>query len=603
MNETLYAEDLDAAGYLLGDEEYEDVILGISPSTFVKQAYYGGVVNDETRAKAQELFETQPVFIARARKSLIIKRYKLEKLEYLLRKGMYANSIDAERDYLLKNDKASVSFVSVKYSDLSDSTITVSDSEVKSFFNRNKNNAQYQQRPFREVRYLEYDVFASPQDSSLLMSELAEFKTKFISSKDDSLYVIDHSDDRIYRKETYAAGTTAGVTDSLLNKGNVGDVVGPYEDGGVYKLAKIIEKKPIVSRVNARHIFLKSGFQRVEKDSGLTLADSINTLLEGGSSFSSLAAKWSADESNSDKGGSLGWLSPEDEIDPDEKVRNQLRSILINAEKGAIKISEVPGGVSISEATTFEYDGKNSILAVISREIKASDSTQDELYSDVSSFALQYTSGEELMATAEEQGLSVIEKKINKTSRTVSGLTGSEPIVRWVNSRDVDLDDVSKIFDVDGKFVVATVSKIQDEKTPEFSTVEDDMREDALKEAKFTFVKSAMAEGNLDEVKDAVDGSTKKTANLTFSSNNLNGLGNNEPEAVGLAFGSPADAITRVVKGDQGVVVIQVIDKTLAPEKASYSDDQALLQTSFGNLYNRIKSSLTTQLVKDERNR
>ncbi len=191
----------------------------------------------------------------------------------------------------------------------------------------------------------------------------------------------------------------------------------------------------------------------------------------------------------------------------------------------------------------------------------------------------------------------------SSTSRTVSGLTSSESIVRWINSRDVDLDEVSKIFDVDGKFVVATVSKIQDEKTPEFSTVEDDMRADALNEAKFKFVKSAMSEGNLDEIKDAVDGSTKKTSKLTFSSNNLNGLGNNEPEAVGLAFGSPADAITRVVKGDQGVAVIQVIDKTLAPEKASYSDDQALLQTSFGNLYNRIKSSLTTQMVKDERNR
>ncbi|MFT5293576.1 MAG: peptidyl-prolyl cis-trans isomerase D, partial [Flavobacteriales bacterium] len=214
VNETLYAEDLDAAGYVVGDEEYEDVILGISPSAMVKQAYYGGVVNDETRAKAQELFETQPALSARAQKSMIVKRYKLEKLESLLKKGMYANSLDAERDYLLKNDKASVSFVSVKYSDLSDSTVTVSDSEVMSFFNRNKNNAKYQQRPFREVRYLEYDVFASPQDSSLLLSELAEFKAKFISSKDDSLYVIDHSDDRIYRKETYAAGTTAGVTDS-----------------------------------------------------------------------------------------------------------------------------------------------------------------------------------------------------------------------------------------------------------------------------------------------------------------------------------------------------------------------------------------------------
>lgn len=603
VNEMLYAEDLDAAGYVVGEEEYEDVILGVSPSAMVKQAYYGGSVTDESRERARELFETQPVLSARAQKSMIVKRYKLEKLESLLKKGIYANSLDAERDYLLKNDKANVSFVSVKYSDVSDSTVTVSDSEVMSFFNRNKNNVKYQQRPFREVRYLEYDVFASPQDSASLKTTLANLKSKFMTSKDDSLYVIDNSEDRIYKRETYIAGTSAGSTDSALNNGSVGDVVGPYEDNGLYKLSKIVEKKPVVSRVKGRHIFLKSGFQRTEKDSVLILADSIKTLLEGGSSFSSLAVKWSADDTTSTKGGFLGWLSPSDEINPDEKVKNQLRNILVNAEKGSVSVSEVPGGVSIAEATNFEYDGENSILAVISREIKASDDTQDELYSDVSSFALQYTSGVNLIATAEEQGLSVIEKKVNKTSRTVSGLASSESIVRWVNSRDVTLNDISKIFDVNGKFIVATVSKIQDEKTPVFSTVEEDMRTDALKEAKFKFVKGAMSSGDLDEIKDKVEGSTKKTVNLTFSSNNLNGLGNNEAEAVGLAFGSPAEAITRVVKGDQGVAVIQVSDKTLAPEKVSYSDDQASLQTSFGNLYNRIKSSLTTQMVKDERNR
>ncbi len=605
VNDMLYEQDLEAAGYMVGEDEYDDLRFGVSPSAMVKQAYYGGTVTEESRTRARDLFEQQPPVAERAQREMIIKRYKLEKLESLLKKGFYANTLDAERDHLMKNDKAKVSFVGVKYADVSDSLVTVTDGDVRSYFNKNKNNVKYRQNPFREVSFISYDVLATAQDSMDIKNKLADLKAGFQTTKDDSLYVVDNSFDRTFSEVVYEPGTTAGDTDSLLVNGAVGTVVGPYEDGGSYKLAKVIDKKPVVSRVNGRHIFLTSGFQRAEKDSVMAIADSLKTLLEGGASFSSLAAEWSADDSTATKGGVLGWLSPDDEVNADEKVKNQLRTALINSEKNEPQILQVPGGISLVEATNFEYDGKNSVLAVIAREIKASDDTQDELYAEVSSFALQYSSAEELLAAAEEEGLTVTAQKVTKNSRNVPSLQNSGSIVRWVNGRDTQLDDISKIYELEGKYIVATVTKVQDDRVPAFATVEDDVREDATKAAKYEMLKSKMSTGTLDDIEGAVDGASKKTLTLSFNSNNISGIGSNEMEAVGLAFGSPAEEgiVTNPVKGNDGVIVLQVEEKTLAPTKESYADTQSTLQQTYGNLYNRIKSSLTRELVQDDRNR
>ncbi len=284
-NDGIYGADIEAAGYRVGEEEYDDLRFGVSPSSMVKTAYYGGIVTEESRESARNLFETQQPIAERAQKAMIVKRYKLEKLEALLKKGIYANTLDAERDHLLKGDKSKVDMVAIKYEAISDSTVTISDSQAMSYFNKNKLNPKYKQNPFREVQLISYDVLASSQDTVEIKDKLSELVSDFKTTKDDSLFVIDESKDRIYLTEDYEPGSTAGDTDSLLMTAPVGAVVGPYQDGGAFKISKIIDKKPIVDRVEGRHIFLASGFQRAEKDSVLALADSIKGLLEGGAGF------------------------------------------------------------------------------------------------------------------------------------------------------------------------------------------------------------------------------------------------------------------------------------------------------------------------------
>jgi len=603
VDKKLYGADLQAAGYAVGETEYDNVRYGISPSEMVKTAYYGGTVTEESRERARELFEMQPPAAESAQRALILKRYKLQKLESLLKKGFYANALDAERDYLMKNDKVKVDFVGVKYKDLADSLVTVSDNDVKSYFNQNKTSPKYKQNPFREVQLITFNIEPSSADSIDLMNALEINKTDFMSSEDDSLFVVDRSEDGIFVKETYVAETLEEGIDSVLVNAPVGTVVGPYEDDGKFKLSKVIDKKPVVSRANARHIFLSAGFQKAEQDSVQNIADSLKKILNDGGSWSTQAAKWSQDDSTSNKGGILGWMDADAEINPEEKVKNTLRTRLMAAEKGKAAIAKVPGGISIYEAVNFEYDGENSVLAVLSNTIEASEATKDEIYEKASELTFNYSTTDDLVAAAEADGIKATSQKVRNTSRTISSIPNSEAVVFWTNNRERDLGEVSDVFNLPGQYVIAGISKIQDGKVPDFSTVEEDVRADVLKKAKFDYLKSDMESGDLASIEGKLEGAIKRSATLTFNSTNIAGFGGNEPEAVGLAFGAPDGSISRPVQGTDGALVIQVNSKELAGEKASYADTQSTLQGTYSGKYSRIRSSLSSQLVKDNRNR
>ncbi|MFK7756065.1 MAG: peptidylprolyl isomerase [Flavobacteriales bacterium] len=601
VNETIYGADIEALNYVVGEEEYEDIRFGVNPSSLVKQAYYGGQVNEESRQRARDLFEQQIGIPEKRQKELILKRYKIEKLETLLKKGFYANALDAERDYLSKNDKVQVEMVAAKYDAIPDSTISLSDSQVMSFFNKNKSNLKYRQNPFRTVSYLSYDVQPSAADSAAHLAFLTERKEDFRTTDNDSSYIVRVSDDHLYFKQNYKPGTVAGATDSLLISGSIGTLVGPYVDAGAYKLAKIIGKDPVVERANARHIFLTSG--RSDRDSVMMKANEIKEDFESGTSFSSLAAKWSEDDSTATKGGVLGWFGADDETVADQKVKNALRNRALSAEKDRVQIVDVPGGISVLEVTDFEYNGTESVIAFLPKGIVPTEATKDEIYEEVRAFSLDYSSAEELIAAAEEQGLSLNETKVFPASRSISGIQNSEDMVRWAFSNDTKKNNISNVFTIGEQYIVAALTEVQDEEMPNFSSVADDVRTDALKSAKFDMLKDKMKTGTLEDIEAAVEGAKKSSPTMSLNTFNVPGLGTNEAEAVGVAFGMGEGVISPVIEGELGAIIMSLIEPKLAAPKESYADDQATLQSSYTSKYNRIRGSLSKALVKDERNR
>ena len=99
-----------------------------SVSNFLRQVE----MNDELKVQWLE-FEKQ---IKHSRKQI--------KYATLASKGTYVTSLEAKRDYEEANRIYKVRFVVKKYFDIIDSTITVTDEEIRAFYEKNKFRKQYE---------------------------------------------------------------------------------------------------------------------------------------------------------------------------------------------------------------------------------------------------------------------------------------------------------------------------------------------------------------------------------------------------------------------------------------------------------------------------
>ena len=604
--QTVYGEDLEEAGYQVGPDELENIMFGDNISSWVKSVYYQRQEpTQEIKDNMEARFTSQYSIQNRKQQSKMVAfEYNNQKLEKLIKGGFYANTLDAERDFLAKEDKVKIDYVSVDYANVPDSLVNVTDGDIRAFYSRNKNDIKYKQNPFREVSLVKYEILPSASDTADIVRALEDDLAEFSKADSDSTWLTNQGYG--YAETAYTPGALAGKFDSVLVKGSIGSVVGPYIENGEYKVSKVLRKDRVITEAKGRHIFLSASFK--EQDSVRVIADSLKQLLDDGANFSALASKWSADDTTSNSGGNLGWTSLEEINKPGNSVA-QVKKLLAKGTKGSTYVADVGGGFSVYQPTEFKYDGVESILANMSRQIVPSEETRKNEFKNVSEFYVEFTDGESLLAAVSDQGKAAEVKKIFRTSKNIPGVSNSEKIVNWANNESTDKNEISdEIYDdANGSFYLAVLTEMQDDKIPSFSVVKDQMREGALKEAKYKYIASLMnsaelKNASLDDIKSAIDGAVKKTVTVKANSSNIQGISPNETEIVGSVFGTPEGKISNTpLKGDKAVVLYEVKEITVANLKTSYADEQAAIQKKWEGYVNRVKSTAQNTLVQDYR--
>src|SRR5204863_6329926 len=100
------------------------------------------------------------------------------KYESLLMKTGYVTEAEAEQDYHNSNDVEEVKYLYVPYFAVSDSAVTIADSDLKSYYEKNKK--KYKVENTRSMSYVTFPIVASAEDSAAVRSELdkvlADFK-------------------------------------------------------------------------------------------------------------------------------------------------------------------------------------------------------------------------------------------------------------------------------------------------------------------------------------------------------------------------------------------------------------------------------------------
>jgi len=513
------------------------------------------------------------------------------KYENLLIKSSYITKAEAERDYHLQTDVAEVKYLYVPFYAISDSSAQVSESDLEDYYNKNK--GKFKTEASRDIKYVSFPVVPSADDSLVVRESLARAVNEFKTASGDSLYASTNTEGQ----EAFGKYTLANLppylgADSLVQ----GKVIGPILDGQTYKVIKVSQVfNDTIYSARAKHILIKwSDNSDAAKAVAKEQARAILKDIKAGADFGLKAQQFGTDGTKT-RGGDLGWFSTGDMVKPfQDAVFGATKTGPLN------DVVETDFGYHIIEVTNTKTN-KAFKLAIVERELSPSDATTNEAFRKAEAFASGVGSVEEFEEKAGQEGVTVIEaKSIGAGDRRIGTLGEARQIVQWLFSK-ASVDAVSQVYDLQDQNVVAVMTGETEKGIKPLKQVEAEITPAVRNEVKGRMIIEKLngLKGSLEEIAIGFgnDANVYTSNDLKLNSNAMPTVGF-DPKAVGVAFSLENSKRSAPVAGENGVVIVEMQNKTIAPVLNDYSNQKAQLEQ---NSQNRASYSIA-EAIKESSN-
>ncbi|MDQ3192953.1 MAG: SurA N-terminal domain-containing protein [Bacteroidota bacterium] len=584
LNEKIMDEEYKELGLKVTSQELYEMVAGSEPHQTVQKAFSNpntGEFDPNRVMGFLKSMDEDPTGATKVRWLEFergIKQERMsEKYNDLIKKGLYVPSKLASHEYFAKQKNASLQYVVKRYSEIPDSAITFNDADLKKYHSEHKN--EFEQEKSRKVEFVVFDVIASKEDVAKAEKAILELKEEFAATTDDSSFIKTYSDGGL-QIEILAENELPADYAELFTA-EKGSIKGPFRDGESFKIAKVIDQLMVPDSVRARHILIPVA-EGASADAAMAKADSLKKVINGGKKFAEMAEKHSEDFGSAAKGGDLDWFTEGTMVKP-------FNDAVFQGKKGDMPIVVSQFGVHLIEITGRSAETKKVKFAFIEKNIEPSSNTFQDVYIAASEFANKNKTLEAFNKTVTEKGLSKrIADNVKPGDRTISGLSQSRELVRWAFKENQGA--VSKPFEFEDKFVVASIAEVREEGIATLDQVKEQVEKAVIKEKKaekfIQELNSAMASAKtIEELASKVNSKAETVDNINFSSFSIPGIGR-EPKIVGTAFGASKDKLSAPVKGETGVFVIKV---------ASVNEPAAI--TNYSEQKNRLTSNLTNRVA------
>ncbi len=570
--------EFEELGLSVSDEEYDEILFGEMTSPYVRQVIYQGQVDSTKRNSLRTNFDGMPANIATGYKNLIsIKRMK-EKYDLMVKKGQYANNLDGKWSFKQASDKVSLSYVVKTYAEIPDSTVTVTESDIRDYYNKHKNDREYKQESSRSVDYIKFPVRASSMDSTTLKAQLADLAGSFRTATNDSSFAAENANTPAKAFSRYHAGSFPEPYNAQVTSDSLGKIIGPFEYNDAYCIAKVSNRINQLDSVRARHILVKADRKiPAELATARAKADSIKSVIAKENNFEAMAAQFGTDGTKN-SGGDLNWFGK-------GAMVKEFEDAAFGGTKGALQIVVTDFGVHILEVTDQKYAVAK--VAIVDRRIEPSSGTRKDAYRLASDFSLNFADTASFRAAADTlNGGTVITpaNNIKPNATNIPGLANGGTVVSWAYG--AELGEVSQPMMIDNDYIIAALTEIKERGVPTLENVYDKMKAEAIKEKKAEKYMEMMKQGSLAEIATAIGSTVKTSADLTLKATNIPGSGVNvqEYEVIGIAFGMKKDFVSSPIKGKGGVYVLQkTSDIVEGVSDDNYTKDRETLATSNQN--------------------
>ncbi|GHU96350.1 peptidylprolyl isomerase [Bacteroidia bacterium] len=537
-------------GVAVSSDELFDLIQGSNPSPLIMQNFSNPQTGEFDRAMVlnylQSLDENpnpDAKFYWLFLEKEITQQRLQEKLLALVSKSLYTTTLEAQEAAAGNANRVDIQYVEQKTATVPDSLVKVTSGDVKHYYNLYKN--KYKQKASSDIDYITLAINPSPEDEEAVKTWIENLAPKFAESDDVRTFANYHSDvafDESYHKKSELKGELADFAFSKTKD----DILSPFKENEIYKMARIADIKQLPDSVKARHILLAP---RATMAATRTAADSIKKALQKGADFESLAQHYSTDQAANQKGGDLGWFSHKAMIKP-------FGDSCFFAKKGKIIVLETRYGVHVVEVTDKGKEEKKVQLAIVEREVAPSKITRTQLFARINDVASAAKNQSTFLELAQEKGFS--SRKANHlgcNDKNVQELQNARELVRWAWKSKKN--DVSPIFEIDNHFVLAVIAQHNKDGFTPIEQVKNEIIATLKQQKKGELLLADFKDADLETLSNKYDLPLKTAEGITFSSFYIPNIGV-EPNLAAAVASSPQDNAVHTVAGNSGVYAYTV---------------------------------------------
>ena len=556
----LFKSEQEKLGLSVGNKELNDVLFGNeSPfrQEFTDRTTGEFKVNDARQAIAQLKKSKNTEQINQIEKFYIkpsIENRQRSKYQAIVIKGIQFPKWLADKEYTESNAISNISYVSVPYNSIIDSTIKVDNNDISSYLKENE--AAYQvDETSRNISFVAFSAAPTSTDSLNAYNQVASLKDGFKNATDVSSYLNKVGTERGF-ENTYVSKNLIQdpQKDSILSL-PVGGVFGPYVNGKNYSIAKVIGVTQWPDSASIRQIFIATNNpqngQPIKDDSlAKKLADSINVAIQKGASFNDLCQKYSDDQAGKQNNGKT-------EMFAQGQVPPIFNDFSFGNTVGTKQVIKTDVGYYIVEILKQSPRVPAYKIAYLTKPLLPSTETINAASTAAAQFATSSTDLKSFNTNAVKANKQALPAtNIKESDFSIQGIGESRAIVRWVYEKSVN--DVSEPFEVEDNYLVAIIASEEKKGLMSVDAARTQVEAIIRDQKKANIIKTTFKGGTLEAYAAAGKTTVQKLDSIGYAFSMLANVGN-EPRVIGAAFNkSLVNKISEPIAGNSGVFVISV---------------------------------------------
>jgi peptidyl-prolyl cis-trans isomerase D len=608
-------------GLQVSDKELSDILYGDNPPQDLKQQFTDPKTNKyDPNAAYQQIQQLKknrnnPQYSAQYASFFgqylpaLAKNRQKEKYLSLLGMSVYVPKWLVEKTNADNSQKASISYVNIPFSTVSDSSVRVSDQAIKDYVSKHQD--EYEQEESRSIEYVVFDAGPTQADSAAILSQVEAVKNEFATTTDISSFLIRNGSEIPYTDAfELKSKLRSQHVDSIAQLAE-GQTAGPFVENGNYVLVRMMAKRNMPDSVKVRHILIKTGEQGkplLVDSIAKKRIDSIANAIRGGANFNEMVLKYSDDEGSKTNGGEYEFTSSQ--FPNLSREFAEVAFYGVAGDKKTVKVdNQAYNGYHYIEVISQKKFEPAFKIVEFAKAIVPSDETVQRQNGIASQFAAESRTKKQFDDNAKKNNYNkLIATEIKPLDGMINGLGTSREVVKWVFAAKPG--EVSETpFQVEDKIVVPVVTKIFEKGVMPVEKARPLVESIIRNEEKGKQISAKIGKpSTLEAVAQSTSQPVVKADSLMFNTPFIPNVGQ-EPKVIGAAFNKALlNKVSEPITGNGGVFVIKVENQSAVPSAAGdIGQQQAELIIGFRRAYSdpRIVNEILkkTVKIKDDRHK